>query len=51
MNAETKIRTPYGDQCRKRDAIQAVRERFCAQRDHLLAEAVAEIERIEREGV
>jgi hypothetical protein len=43
--------TPYGDECRERDAIQAVRERYWSLRNRLASRMEREIARIEREGV
>ena len=54
MNAHTSFRTPYGDECRKREAIRDVRERYWTIRTRFverLAERMKrEIARIEREG-
>jgi hypothetical protein len=44
-------RTEWGDACRKRDKIQAVRDRFYRQWLKLTADMEAEIDRIKREGV
>jgi hypothetical protein len=41
--------TPYGDQCRTRDAKQAVRERYWSLKNKLAARMEREIARIERE--
>lgn len=51
MNAQTQIRTAYGDQVRKQAAIQAVRDRFYAKWFKISADCEAEIARIKREGV
>jgi GrpB-like predicted nucleotidyltransferase (UPF0157 family) len=41
--------TPFGDHCRKRDALRAVRERYWSLRNKLAARMEREIARIERE--
>jgi hypothetical protein len=45
------IRTPYGDACRKRDAIQAVKDRYWSLKNKLAERMQDEIRLIEREGV
>ena len=49
MNAP--IRTPFGEEVRRQQRIQAVRDRFYADWLKLSADMQAEIRRIEREGV
>jgi hypothetical protein len=49
--ANDDIRTPYGDDCRKRDRIRAIRDRYWSLRNKLAARMEREIARIEREGV
>jgi uncharacterized protein (DUF2461 family) len=46
--ANDDIRTPYGDHCRERDAIQAVRERYWTLKNRLASRMEREIARIER---
>jgi hypothetical protein len=43
--------TPYGEECRRRDRIRAVRDRYWSIRNKLAARMEREIARIEREGV
>ena len=45
------LRTPWGDHCRKRDAIAAVKDRYWSLRNKLAARMEREIARIEREGI
>jgi hypothetical protein len=44
------FRTPYGDECRKRDAIQVVKDRYWVLKNRLANRMQDEIRRIEREG-
>lgn len=48
MNTQTQIRTIYGDYCRKRDAIQEVRDRYWSLKNKLAARMEREIKRLER---
>lgn len=47
-DAEPPLRTPYGDVCRKRDAIQAVKDRYWSLKNRLAARMEREIRRLER---
>lgn len=47
-DAEPPLRTPYGDACRKRDAILAIRDRYWSLKDKLAARMEREIRRLER---
>ena len=42
------FRTPFGDECRKRDAIRAVRERYWSLKNKLAARMERELARIEK---
>jgi GrpB-like predicted nucleotidyltransferase (UPF0157 family) len=42
--------TPYGDHCRKRDALQAIRDNYWRLKIKLASRMEREIARIEREG-
>lgn len=50
-NDGASIRTPFGDHCRKRDAIAAVKDRYWSLKNKLAERMEREIARIEREGV
>ena len=45
------VRTPYGDEVRKADAMQAAQERFYNRWLTLCADQAAEMARIRREGM
>lgn len=51
MSAPAKIQTPFGIECRKRDAIQAVQARFYLEWHRIVADRDQAIRKIEREGV
>jgi hypothetical protein len=50
VNAQTHIVTPYGRECRRRDAIQAVKDRYWTLKNRLAARMEREVARIEREA-
>lgn len=53
MNAHARmaeVETLYGIHCRRRDAIQAVKDRYWSLKNKLAARMEREIARIEREG-